>query len=527
MNTNRMAVLVMALVPTVVTAQTGFNSRIDSTAKLSPAARSALEARSILTKAIDAAGGLQALRAIASISTDRSMLRTSTGQGMHPGAPAVEHAILLTRLDLRSRRAFTLRDLEIDGGQIWGTATIVTADSGFDINYANRTYFSRTPAQYGNVRVGLLRGELPTLLLSAWNRPEQTRSTGRAVIRGRQCEGIVFADADGSLVTLYFDATTHLLARSEFVADDPTRGDAAFSTDHSDYRPVGALRVPFRTQQDGPGPERWETTLTRVVLDAPLADSLFALPRELDVSAPSEPIKKLAEGVYALSAGVAVEFNDFVVMFEAYGDSRRSAGNIARLRSVIPSKPIRYVISSHYHEDHLGGVREYAALGASFITTRDAVARLRENLLARHVLRADSFSAAPRNPAIEIVDSVRVIADATRRLELYQIGPTAHVDKILIAYLPKERILIEGDLLDNPGGKPAAGGEDTKQFADKIREMKLDVERIVPIHGSPATATMQDLERAVTMQRARARCSPELVARLFCGFWKPEMQTGR
>jgi glyoxylase-like metal-dependent hydrolase (beta-lactamase superfamily II) len=369
--------------------------------------------------------------------------------------------------------------------------------------------------------VGLLRGELPTLLLAAWNRPEQTRSTGRAVIDGRVCDGIVFADADGSLVTLYFDAATHLLARSEFLADDATRGDAAFSTDYSDYRSVNALKLPFRTRQDGPGPERWETTITRVELDAPLADSLFVLPKELDVSANLPPIRKLSDGVYALQASVAVEFTDFVVVFEAYGSSRTSIGNLARVRSVIPSKPIRYVISSHYHEDHLGGVREYAALGATFITTRDAVDRLRANLLVRHVMRPDSFSTGPKKPTIEIVDSVRVIEDETRRLELYQIGPTAHVDRILIGYLPKERILIEGDLLDMPGQKPAAGGEDTEQFADKIRQLRLDVAVIVPIHGSPASGTMQDLERAVAMHRARAKCSQELVARLFCGFWRP------
>jgi glyoxylase-like metal-dependent hydrolase (beta-lactamase superfamily II) len=513
------AALMMA--PAALAAQPHFNSGIDSTVSRSPAARSALEARAVLAGAIAAAGGLQALRAIPAISTERSMLRTSTGQGIHPGAPSVGHAILLTRLDLRSRRAFTLRDLEIDGGQIWGTATVVTADSGFDINYANRTYFTRSPAQYGNFRVGLLRGELPTLLLSAWNRLEQARSTGRAVIRGRACDGIVFADADGTLVTLYFDAATHLLARGEFVADDPTRGDAASTTDYADYRAVGALRLPFRTRQDGPGPGRWETTLTGVAFDAPLPDTLFVLPEGLDLSPNPAPIRKLADGVYALPGGVAVEFADFVAVFEAYGDSRRSAGNIARLRTVIPAKPIRYVISSHYHDDHLGGVREYAALGADFITTRDAVERLRANLLMRHSLRPDSFSAAPRNPAIEIVDSVRVIEDATRRLELYQIGPTAHVDRILIGYLPRERILVEGDLLDMPGERPSAGGEDTEQLAERIRALRLDVDRIVPIHGSPATGTMQDLERAVAMHRARAGCSQELVARLFCGFWRP------
>ena len=514
--------LLVAATPIASVAQPSFNAKVDSTFSRSPTARSALAARGILAKAISASGGLQALRSISSISTDRSMQRMTPGQGMHPGAPAVGPGILLTRLDLRSRRAFSLRDVAIDGGQILATLTVVTPDSGFDVFYQTHTYYSRgfAQSQYGNVRTVLLRGELPTLLLAAWNRPEQLLSIGRAVIKGRACEGIAFADADGSQVTLYFDAVTHLLARSEFLADDPTRGDVAAATDYSDYRPVNAVQLPFRTHQDGPGPDSWDITLTRAEFNAPLADSLFVVPKGLDALPPQEAIRKLAEGVYALQGALAVEFNDFVVVFEAYGDGRRSAVNIARLRSVIPSKPIRYVISSHYHQDHLGGVREYAALGAGFITVRDAVERLRTNLNVRHAMRPDSFAAAPRAPAIEIVDSLRVIEDGTRRLELYQIGPSPHVDQILIGYLPKERILVEGDLLDMTGPNPSAGGDDTEQFATKIRELGLEVSIIVPIHGSPVTGTLRDLDRAIAMHRALAQCTHELVARLFCGFWK-------
>jgi glyoxylase-like metal-dependent hydrolase (beta-lactamase superfamily II) len=516
-----LGIVILVIAPAALPAQSPFNPRVDGTVARSPSARSALEAREVLATAIAASGGLRALRAISSLTTVRAMVRTSTGQGLRPGVPSIARATLLTRLDLRSRRAFSLRDLEIDGGQLFATGAIVTPDSGYDINYANRTYFSRTPTQYANLRVALLRGEVPTLLLAAWNRPEQTRSTGRAVIEGRVCDGINYADADGSLVTLYFDATTHLLARSEVLADSPARGDAAVTTDYGRYRAVGSLTVPFRTEQDGPGSERWETALTHIAFDTPLADSLFLLPTGLSLSRAQNPIQKLADGVYALQGGVAVEFADFIAVFEAWGDTRRSIGDIARLRTAIPAKPIRYLVASHYHEDHLGGVREYAAVGANFITTRDAVAPLREMLFARHALRPDSFSAAPRNPTIEVVDSARVIADATQRLELYQIGPTAHVERILIGYLPKHRILIEGDLLDMPGQKPSAGGEDTEQFASKIRELGLDVATIVPIHGTPGFGTMQDLERAVAMHRARAQCPKELVTRLFCEFWKP------
>jgi glyoxylase-like metal-dependent hydrolase (beta-lactamase superfamily II) len=521
MQTLRNAVIAILFAPMSVRAQIVSQSKIDPSVSASPSVGSTLRVRAVLTKALDAAGGLSALRALASISTDRSTTRTTTGQGLRPSVPSVSRGAQLVRLDLRARRAFTLRDQEIDGGQMLATGIVVRPDTGFDIIYPNRTYYSRSSAQYGNARLELARGEVPTLLLAAWNRLEQSRSTGRTTIHGRACDGIVFADVDGTLVTLYFDATTHRLARSEVVADDAERGDAAFTTDYSDYRAVGALTLPFKTHQDGPGVQQWESTITRIDFNAPLADSLFTIPGDLERASFSPPIRKLGDGVYGLQASIAVEFNNFVVVFDAYTDNRRSVGNIAQLRSVIPSKPIRYVVSSHYHHDHLGGSREYAALGANFITTRDAVQPLRDILRARHEIRPDSFSRSPRDVTIEVVDTVRVIEDGTRRLELYQIGPTAHVDQILIAYLPKERILIEGDLLDVPLGKPAAGGEDTEQFAKKIRELRLDVAQIVPVHGSPASATMQDLQRAVEMHRARANCSQELVTRLSCPFWRP------
>ncbi|MFL5527520.1 MAG: MBL fold metallo-hydrolase [Gemmatimonadaceae bacterium] len=481
-----------------------------------------LRAREILRRAIDAltapqTGALDSLRALASISTEREMLRTSTGQGMHPGAPAVEHAVLLTSIDLKNARFFTLRDLEIDGGQMWATGTFVTPSAGYDLNYANRTYRTGPAAQYANTRSALLRGELPLLLRSAWNRPETLRGLGQRQVGGRLSDVISFADADGTLVTLYVDRATHLVLRSEVLGDDPTRGDQAIPTDYSDYRLVKGIRWPFRTHRDGPGPEKWETTISKLETDAPISDTLFNVPAGMQLTTSSPPLTKVAEGVYRMPASAAIEFRDFVLVFEAYGSSGLSEANIARVRTTFPQKPIRYVISSHYHEDHLGGVRPYAAEGVTFLTTSDAVSRIATTLSGRHVMRPDTLSARSLRPKIEIVERSRVIEDSTRRLVLYQIGPTAHVDKILVGYLPKEKILIEGDLLDIPDGKPAAGGEDTEQFARKLREMGLEVEQIIPIHGLPGTMT--DLQRALEMHRARAGCSQQLVQRLFCDFW--------
>lgn len=508
--------------PGTGSAQDSASSRIDTTVVRSAAARSMLGALPVLERATNAltvggTAGVGALRALASLSTDRRLRRTTSGQGLHPGAPTVARGVLLTRFDLRTSRVFSLRDLEIDGGQMWASGVFVTASAGYDFNYANRTWRTGPAAQYAGLRAAIVRGELPMLLLAAWNRPETLRSLGGATTHGRPSDVISFAQDGGTLVTVYVDRETGLPLRSEVLVDDPTRGDQAVSSDYGDYRTVGTFRLPFTTYQDGPGPEEWQSTLDRIELDGAIPESLFVLPAGLAPSQPAPTLTPVADGVYAMPGGAVIPFHDFVLVFEAYGSSRWSDANIARIGDTFPGKSIRYVVSSHYHEDHLGGVRPYAAEGVTFLTTADAEARIAQVLAARHVMRPDAFSLRPVTPRIEIVERTRVIEDDTRRLVLYQIGPTAHVNQMLIGYLPAERILIEGDLLDIPGGKPAAGGEDTEQLAAALRELGLDVERIIPIHGSPGTVS--DLERAVTMHRARAACPQDLVRRLFCDFW--------
>ena len=93
----------------------------------------------------------------------------------------------------------------------------------------------------------------------------------------------------------------------------------------------------------------------------------------------------------------------------------------------------------------------------------------------------------------------RVFDDGIHRVELHQVGPTPHVAEMLVAYLPKERILFEADALDldvpeSQTGTPVVG-EDTRLLARRIEELRLNVERIVPVHGR--LGTIEDLRRSV------------------------------
>ena len=78
-----------------------------------------------------------------------------------------------------------------------------------------------------------------------------------------------------------------------------------------------------------------------------------------------------------------------------------------------------------------------------------------------------------------------IISDGTRNLNVHYVNPLQHVDGMLIAYLPKERLLFEADLLDTNQPRPAAPTSDQLSFFNAVRKLGLDPSQVVPVHGRP------------------------------------------
>jgi len=78
-----------------------------------------------------------------------------------------------------------------------------------------------------------------------------------------------------------------------------------------------------------------------------------------------------------------------------------------------------------------------------------------------------------------------VIADGTRMMQLYYVHPLQHAEGMLMAYLPREKLVIEADLFDSHAPPPATPTPANRSFFNEVRTLKLDVSRIVPIHGMP------------------------------------------
>jgi glyoxylase-like metal-dependent hydrolase (beta-lactamase superfamily II) len=135
---------------------------------------------------------------------------------------------------------------------------------------------------------------------------------------------------------------------------------------------------------------------------------------------------------------------------EAAVNEDASQAVLAKLRDKWPDKPVRYVVNSHFHEDHAGGLRAYGAAGATVLTSSVNQAYLADVFTSPHTVNPDALQSSGATVPIRVVSEKTVLTDGTRNVEIYPIDDL-HVQGSLIVYLPAEQVLFSSDLI-SPGG---------------------------------------------------------------------------
>jgi glyoxylase-like metal-dependent hydrolase (beta-lactamase superfamily II) len=326
-------------------------------------------------------------------------------------------------------------------------------------------------------------------------------------------------------VTGEFDKN-NLLERVVTAFPDPVLGDMAVEVRYTDWKDVGGgTKFPFHIhahQGDHPlwpGGRNWfDVRVTDAKVNVPNAAQ--AVPDNVR-NAPAPQVRvasqKLADGVWFIGGGshnsLAVEFKDFITVIEGPLNDARSNAVIAETHKLIPNKPIRYLVNTHHHFDHLGGIRAYVAEGATVVADdRD------RNFYERVVLapqprtldpdRLSQFPFAKTGPGtldLQTFTDHYTIGDGAQTIELYHVDGLNHAADMLMAYLPASKILVNADLYSPPpqGGNLQNVGENAIVLFNNIKRLKLDVAQHVPIHGNPGPEA--DFERIVGPVAARAR----------------------
>jgi L-ascorbate metabolism protein UlaG (beta-lactamase superfamily) len=308
---------------------------------------------------------------------------------------------------------------------------------------------------------------------------------------------------------------------------NPVYGDMNYEMRYTQYRDFNGVKFPMliHTHQGDPrlntSHNYYEYRLTSVkpnvaVTTMPVPDvvrTAVTPPARVE----SQP---LAAGVWLLGGGthnsLLVEFKDYVAVVEAPNNEARSLAVIAEAGRLVPNKPIKYVVNTHHHFDHVGGLRTYLSQGTT-IVTHESNKQYYLDILFHPATRAlypdrmAEFSPMywiSRRPApIETVAGEArgtgkyVITDGERILEVYHVQDMAyelgdnslrqghHSEDMLMAYLPKERILLNADLYSPPasGAAPQPPTIAMRTLQQNIMKLKLEPERHVPIHGRVGT----------------------------------------
>lgn len=479
--------------------------------------RSYTQARRVLDDAIEAHGGLEALRAIKDFTLKEKGKVYARFQS--PGAePPFSAGNSEETLVVDTERGYVFDDLKAaNGGFNNWVQTVIKGTDGQTFDMWSKTATPIPNASVNNFRPQMRRLP-PIVLLEALDRASTLRYLGEDEIGGRKQKVISVLRPDNQQLSLYFDAQTNLLTKYGYLYADPIAGDSEIAQTYSGYRTVGKLKLPAGRALYNSGGVIQEVEYTELQINTKPAESVFAGPDGFEkleappATPPPPAVVKIADDVYVLNGlaggthnAMFVAFNDYILVVEApenilYGNNSVQA--IAKIKETVPGKPIKYLVLTHHHSDHSGGFREYVAEGATIVTTASTKSELEKAAVIESSLLP--HMSAKNKMTIEVVENKkRVFQDDKHLVEFYDVGPNPHANEILVAYLPKEKILFQADMLN-----PAANGtipiaqDVTVSFSEKLQQLGLDVEKIYGVHGRPATP--QELKTSVERRRASA-----------------------
>ncbi|OFW02185.1 MAG: hypothetical protein A3I61_06810 [Acidobacteria bacterium RIFCSPLOWO2_02_FULL_68_18] len=293
--------------------------------------------------------------------------------------------------------------------------------------------------------------------------------------------------ANGVAFTLAIDVVTKLPTRVISRVDNTNLGDVALETSFADYQDAGGLQSPTRLTVKVDDFTTAEYRVAKQTIDGDTGD-LAAPSDAVKASSPPPPtvaVEEIARGIWYLAGGshhsVLVEFGDHLTLIEAPQNDARALAVVARARELRPGKPLTELVNSHHHFDHSGGIRAAVAEGLTVITHQGNVALFESMAKRPHTVVPDALAKGPKPAMIKGIGQDTTLSDSAMTMQLLPYsGP--HSETMLIAYFPRERLLVEADVY-NPGGQVFmfAG-----PFLEEVKKRNLRIDRVVPLHAKVA-----------------------------------------
>ncbi len=296
-------------------------------------------------------------------------------------------------------------------------------------------------------------------------------------------------------VTGYVNAQ-NLVTKVETRVEHAVVGDLPVEFEYSNYQNMNGVQVPARIVQRQAGMQTFDASITSatpnpgnlaqlLTLPPPAGGTPAATPAAPPAPTGPPPVEKIGDGVFKIGGNymsLAVDMGDHILVVESGQNDARGAAVMAAAKQAIPSKPIRFVVNSHPHFDHAGGLGAAIAEGATILTHRNNEPGLERLLSGPRTLIGDSLSKVTtrRTDVVHAVGDRDVRKGTNGKVVELHLVPNEHSNGLLAVYLPAEKALWTADItVVNPNPLQLSV---LKSAVAAIDRLKLDYSTWIPAH---------------------------------------------
>ena len=289
----------------------------------------------------------------------------------------------------------------------------------------------------------------------------------------------------GESFYLFINTRNYYLERIEQPMYDKVIGDYFLKIEYGDYN----IRDGYQT----PG----EITISR--------DSNIIYKLNIDVEEILPQVdygmmrlsqKKIGSWLYLVplkewnSKTVIADMDDFLVVFEPPATPEGGYTLIDNIKKAYPGKEIRYCVVSHHHPEHMGGIRPFMEDGTIIVTTEGNKEYFQKIARNRHMyskeVRVKKFI-SPKFMFVSVNEHEIKVKNKVIRFYLLN-KKSHHTDEYLLSYIPVDKILIEGDLVQTTNLRQRTLDKRERGLVEFIDVMKLNVKDVVqtwPLENAP------------------------------------------
>ncbi len=440
-----------------------------------------------LIDAMTSAYGGSALINLKTFQIEDRFIAPTTGQSHTPGLQEINYNRILVKADIaQSKFSYDFWTEGRSGSFL--TSTISDGETAFTIDYQAKSYGQAPSADHYGFAGGSMRTTDAILAYEISKVKDQAKLLGEVDYLNRPHVKVSMPFPQSADLTLFVDKETYLI--SKMTRNNPAFGDLDYV--YSNYQQNNGITYAANIDFFLAGVPNLISTNHKLVFNDSISDDAFAVPEKFKeegdrIDTTEMRVNKIASGVYHLGQGggysLFVDTSDGVVAVGGY-PALTARYDRYKTESDI-HKPLSYQVVTHHHSDHLGGLSEAAALGATLVTVAD------NNQVVKDAVSPSSGGGRLLNISKQVT-----FGEGKKRVEIYEVA-TIHAASFLVTYVPAEKLVFIADHMGSPykTGVPTANLNTVTMHA-ALKALGLDIKKIATAHNA-RIFSWKDMEKSV------------------------------